>query len=98
MVTGATVAIGVPELEVETSAEIDVQLFVVFSALTEERRHCHASRSDHGFESWRMLHGRWNQYTAGRARSLLREILLPTHKCRKDGMASEYHVWNDDSW
>ena len=26
----------------------------------------------------RKLHGRWNQYTAGRARSLLREILSPT--------------------
>ena len=33
---------------------------------------------DHGFESWRKLHGRWNPYTAGRARSLLREILSPT--------------------
>ena len=32
---------------------------------------------DHGFESWRRLHGRWNPYTAGRARSLLREILSP---------------------
>ena len=29
------VAIGVPELGVETSAEIDVQLFVVLSAFTE---------------------------------------------------------------
>ena len=33
---------------------------------------------DHGFESWCKLHGRWNPYTAGRARSLLREILSPT--------------------
>ena len=33
---------------------------------------------DHGSESWRTLHGRWNPYTAGRARSLLREILSPT--------------------
>ena len=32
---------------------------------------------DHGFESWRKLHGRWNPYTAGRARSLLTEILSP---------------------
>ena len=32
---------------------------------------------EHGFESWRKLHGRWNPYTAGRARSLLREILSP---------------------
>ena len=35
VVTAATVAIGLPELGVETSAEIDVQLFVVLSALTE---------------------------------------------------------------
>ena len=35
VVTAATVAIGVPELGVETSAEIDAQLFVVMSALTE---------------------------------------------------------------
>ena len=35
VVTAATVAIEVPELGVETSAEIDVQLFVVLSALTE---------------------------------------------------------------
>ena len=33
---------------------------------------------DHGFESWRKLHGTWNTDTAGRARSLLREILSPT--------------------
>ena len=36
VVTAATVAIGVPELGVETSAEIDAQLFVVLSALTED--------------------------------------------------------------
>ena len=35
VVTAATVAIGVPEVGVETSAEIDVQLFVLLSALTE---------------------------------------------------------------
>ena len=35
VVTAATVAIGVPELGVETSAEIDGQLFVVLSVLTE---------------------------------------------------------------
>ena len=34
VVTSATVAIGLPELRVETSAEMDVQLFVVLSALT----------------------------------------------------------------
>ena len=78
-VTAATVAIGVPELGVETSAEIDGQLFVVLSALTDGES-CDVVMSaggDHGFESWRKLHGRWNPYTAGRARSLLREILSP---------------------
>ena len=80
VVTAATIAIGVPELEVETSAEIDVQLFVVFSALTEGEGFdiVMSVGGDHGFESWRKLHGRWNPYTAGRARSLLREILSPS--------------------
>ena len=80
VVTAATVAIGVPELGVETSAEIDVQLFVVLSALTEGESFdiVMSAGSDHGFESWRKLHGRWNPHTAGRARSLLREIPSPT--------------------
>ena len=39
-----------------------------------------SARGDHGFESWRKLHGRWNPYTVGRARNLLREILSPTQK------------------
>ena len=79
-VTAATVAIGVPELGVETSAEIDGPLFVVLSALTEGERSdiVMSAGGDHGFESWRKLHERWNPYTAGRARSLLREILSPT--------------------
>ena len=80
VVTAATVAIGVPELGVETSAEIDGQLFVVLSALTEGESFdiVMSAGGDHGFESWRKLHGRWNPYTAGRAQSLLREILSPT--------------------
>ena len=59
-VTAATVAIGVPELEVETSAEIDGQLFVVLSALTEGESFdiVMSAEGDHGFESWRKLHGR----------------------------------------
>ena len=80
VVTAATVAIGVPELGVETSAERDAQLFVVLSALTEGESFdiVMSAGGDHGFESWRKLHGRWNPYTAGRARSLLREILSPS--------------------
>ena len=79
VVTAPTVAIGVPELGVETSAETDVLLFVV-SALTDGEIFdaVMSAGGDHGFESWRKLHGRWNPYTAGRARSLLREILSPT--------------------
>ena len=68
---------------VETSAEIDGQLFVVLSALTdgESFEVVVSARGDHGFESWRKPHGRWNPYTAERARSLLREILsLPRAK------------------
>ena len=69
VVTAATIAIGVPELGVETTAEIDVQLFVVLSALTEGESFdiVMSAGGDHGFESWRKLHGRWNPYTAGRA-------------------------------
>ena len=80
VVTAATVANGVPELGVETSAEVDGQLFVVLSALTEGESFdiVMSAGGDHGFESWRKLHGRWNPYTAGRAPSLLREILSPT--------------------
>ena len=80
VITAATVAIGVLELGVETSAEIDGQLFVVLSALTDGESFdvIMSAGGDHGFESWRELHGRWNPYTAGRARSLLREIMSPT--------------------
>ena len=57
VVTAATVAIGVPELGVETSAEIDGQLFVVLSALTEGESFdiVMSAGGDHGFESWRKL-------------------------------------------
>ena len=64
----------------ETSAETDGQLFV---ALTEGESFdiVMSAGGDHGIESWRKLHGRWNPYTAGRARSLLREILLREQSC-----------------
>ena len=79
VVAAATVAVGVPELEAEMSAEMDGQLFIVLSALTDgESFHVVMSAgSDRGFETWRKLHGRWNPYTAGRARCLLREFLSP---------------------
>ena len=52
----------------------------MLSALTESESFdiVMSAGGDHGFESWRKLHGRWNPCTAGRARSLLREILSPT--------------------
>ena len=79
-VTATAVALGVPELEAETSTEIDEQLFTVLSALTDGESFdiVMSAGGDHGFESWRKLHGRWNPYRAGRARSLLREILSPS--------------------
>ena len=68
-VTATSVTLGVPEFEAEMSTEIDGQLFIVLSALTDGE--------NHGFESWRKLHRRWDSNAAGRARSLLREILSP---------------------
>ena len=79
-VTATSVALGVPELEAALSTEIDGQLFIVLSALTDgESFHVVMSAGgDHGFESRRKLHRRWDPHTAGRARSLLREILSPS--------------------
>ena len=53
VVTAATVAIGVPELGVVTSAEIVGQLFVVLSALTDGESFdvVMAAGGDRGFES-----------------------------------------------
>ena len=75
-----SVALDVPELEAELSTEIDGQLFVVLSALTEGESFdiVTSAGGDHGFESWRKLHGRWDPYTAGRAQSLWRKILSPS--------------------
>ena len=53
VVTAATVAIGVPELEVEMSVKIDGQLFVVLSAFTEGESFdiVMSAGGDHGVES-----------------------------------------------
>ena len=77
VVTAAAVALGVPELDAETPAETDGQLFPVLSALTDGESFDDVSSAggDQGFESWRKLHKRWDPHTAGRARSLLSEIL-----------------------
>ena len=79
-ITATAVALGVPELEAETSTEIDGRLFVVLSALTDGESFdvVMSAGGDHGFESWRKLHRRWDPCTAGRARSLLSEILSPS--------------------
>ena len=79
LVQAAAVALGVPELDAETSAERDEQLFIVLSALTDGESFdvVTSAGGDHGFESWRKLHKGWDPHTAGRARSLLREILSP---------------------
>ena len=70
-VTATAVALGVPELEAEMSTEVDGQLFIVLSALTDGERFdvVMSAAGDHGFESWRKLHRRWDPYTAGRART-----------------------------
>ena len=74
-VTATSVALGVIELEAELSTEKNGQLFIVLSALTDGESFdvVMSAGGDHGFESWRKLHRRWDQYTAGRARSLYRE-------------------------
>ena len=78
-VIATSVALGVPELEAEMSTETDAQLFIVLSALTDGESFdvVMSAGGDYGFESWRKLHTRWDPYTAGRARSLLRENLSP---------------------
>ena len=72
---------GVPELEAEMSTEIenDGQLFMELSSLTDGESFdvVMSAGGDHGFDSWRKLHRRWDPYTAGRAGNLLREILSP---------------------
>ena len=62
VVTATSVALGVPELEAGLSAEIGGQLFVVLSALTDGESFdvVMSAGGDHGFESWRKLHRRWD--------------------------------------
>ena len=61
-VAATSIALGVPELEAEMSTEIDGQLFTVLSAFTNGKSFnvVLSAGGDHGFESWRKLHGRWN--------------------------------------
>ena len=66
-VTATAVALGVPELEAEMSTEIDGQLLIVLSALTDGESFdvVMSAGCDHGFKSWRKLHRRWDPFTAG---------------------------------
>ena len=65
-VTATSVAPNVPELEAGLSTEIDGQLFIVLSALTDGESFdvVMSAGGDHGFESWRKLHRRGDPYTA----------------------------------
>ena len=99
VVTAATVAIGVPELGVETSAEIDGQLFVVLSALTEGESFdvVMSAGGDHGFESWRKAARKVEPVHGGtRAKSLERDSVATASKVartdvrhREDGRSRE---------
>ena len=77
MRTQRSLALGVPDFEAGLSTEIEKQLFIVLSTLTDGGSFdvVMSAGGDHGFESLRKLHRRWDTYTAGRARSILREIL-----------------------
>ena len=67
LVTATAVALGVPELDAGTSAEMDGQVFTVLSALTDGESFdvVTSERGDRGFERWCKLHKRWGPYTAG---------------------------------
>ena len=103
-VTATAVALGVLEFEAEMSTEMDGELFIVLSALTvgDSFDIVMSAGGDHGFESWRKLQRRWDPYTAGRARSLLREILPPSRvklpgsmgAIEKDGRSRETLLWS----
>ena len=66
--------------------EINEQLFIVLSSLTEGESFDVVSSAGAGcgYEAWRRLHRRWDPYTAGRARGLLRDILNPGRCAIKD--------------
>ena len=57
----------VPGLGAETSTEIHAQLFVVLSFLTDSESFdvVMSAGSDHGFESWRKLHRRYESVHSG---------------------------------
>ena len=76
--TAAVVALGVPELDDDTSAGTHGHLFSVPSALTDGESFdvVTSAGDDRDFESWASC-TRWESHTERRARSLLREMLSP---------------------
>ena len=77
VVTAAAVALGVLELDAETSAEMDGQLFIVLSALTDcESFHVVTSAGGSRLRERAQVSQQVGA-VQGRARSLLREILSP---------------------
>ena len=81
-----------PELEAEMSTEIDGQLFIELSALTDGESFdvVMSKGGDHGYESWRKLRRRWDPYTAGRARCFLRERQRQARQGHKESVG----CWN----
>ena len=62
-VTATSVALGVPVFEAELSTEIDGQLFILLSALTDDESFdvVMSAGGGHSFERWRKLHRRWTR-------------------------------------
>ena len=88
--TAASVAIGVPELGVETSAE-NRRLFVVLSALTEGESFdiVMSAGGDHGFESWRKRARKVESVHSGTStKSLEGDILSPTQMKLPESMGA----------
>ena len=72
-VTATAVALGVPELEAEMFTEIDGQLFIVLSALTDGESFdvMMSAGGDLGFEGWREHEVSWVKFCRHRERSCL---------------------------
>ncbi|CAK0894978.1 unnamed protein product, partial [Prorocentrum cordatum] len=68
-----------PRIGQEMLEEIDDQLYVVLSSLTDGEAFniTVSAGSGNGFEAWRRLNRRFDPITAGRSRSILRSIMDP---------------------
>ena len=78
------------DIETETVKEVDRQLSSCLLALTDGYAFdiVHASGEGCGLEAWRRLHKRYEPSTAGRSRTLLRDILSPGRSKLDDLLAS----------